>query len=212
MGQEWLSQIQDDPDFWAAPPDKQQAYLHSVISKQDAQYSKSAPEKQRAYIQKAIVPKLGISGGISTTQPAAQASPMPSEAVAVRPTNPVVSNRPEAPSNTNFFGDLINHANNAAKGYQQDALLKKSGQGVGSFSGDVAGGFVPIVTGAATGAGLGSIIPGAGTAGGALYGGISAAGLAGGAQDLQAQRLEGMQAPGTTTPGPPAGIFVGHRA
>lgn len=98
---------------------------------------------------------------------------------------------PQAP-NTNFLGDLGSHFLNAATGYQNDALLQQSGQGVGAFLGDLGGGLVPVGTGALGGAGLGALSATPfGVAAGAIGGGIAGAGGAGVAQDLQNQRLSG---------------------
>jgi hypothetical protein len=110
--------------------------------------------------------------------------------------NTSIPSKPQAqPAGPNFFSDFGNHFANASAGYSQDNLVKGSGRGVGSFLGDTAGGLVPVGAGALAGAGIGSVVPVLGTGLGALGGGIAGAGIAGTAQDLQAQRLEGKQNP-----------------
>jgi hypothetical protein len=100
-----------------------------------------------------------------------------------------------SPPKTNFFGDLYNHAVNAGTGYTQDQLIKNSGHGIGAFLGDLGGGLVPIIGGSAAGGITGSVVPGVGTAIGSFGGGVLGATTGGTLQDLQAQRLAGVNSP-----------------
>ena len=83
---------------------------------------------------------------------------------------------------TNFYGDIYQHALNAASGYNLDDAIQQSGHGLGAGIGDIAGSLVPILGGSFAGGVIGN-------APGALIGGILGAGAAGTEQTLQAQRL-----------------------
>lgn len=94
------------------------------------------------------------------------------------------------PQQGGFVSDLSNNFQNAISGFTRDDLVKQSGNGWGAGLGTIGGSLLGIGGSALAGAGLGSIVPGAGTVGGALAGTVAGGTSVGALQEAQRLRLQ----------------------
>lgn len=100
-------------------------------------------------------------------------------------------NAPPEPHKPTAWGDFTGGVKNALSGFTRDDLVKQSGGGFASGLGTVVGSLTDVGAAALLGGAAGSIIPWAGTAGGALGGLISGGTAVGSLQEAQRERLAG---------------------